>query len=71
MIGSTFQKSGLYIFLIAAACVYYVLNAPLLLGHYDLGWHLAAGDLIRDQGKIPFQDSWSFTSAGKQWFNLS
>jgi len=71
MIGSTFQKSGLYIFLIAAACVYYVLNAPLLLGHYDLGWHLAAGDLIRDQGKIPFQDTWSFTSAGKQWFNLS
>jgi len=48
-----------------------VLNAPLLLGHYDLGWHLAAGDLIRDQGKIPFQDTWSFTSAGKQWFNLS
>ena len=46
-IGSYFQKSGIYIFLISSACVYYLLNAPLLLGHYDLGWHLAAGDLIR------------------------
>src|ERR1700733_15811238 len=71
MIGSYFQRSGIYVFLISFACLYYVVNAPVLLGHYDLGWHLAAGDLIRDQGKIPFQDPWSFTSAGKQWYNLS
>jgi hypothetical protein len=51
--------------------VYYLANAPLVLGHYDLGWHLAAGDLIRDQGNIPFQDPWSFTSGGRQWYNLS
>jgi hypothetical protein len=36
-----FQTSGIYIFLISFACVYYVSNAPLLLDHYDLGWHLA------------------------------
>lgn len=51
--------------------MYYLVNAPLLLGHYDLGWHLAAGDVIRDRGTIPLQDPWSFTSAGKQWYNLS
>jgi hypothetical protein len=51
--------------------VYYLANAPFLLAHYDLGWHLAAGDLIRDQGHIPFQDPWSFTSGGRQWYNLS
>jgi hypothetical protein len=62
---------GIYVFLIAFTCVYYVSNAPLLLGHYDLGWHLAAGDLIREQGDIPFQDPWSFTSGGRQWYNLS
>jgi hypothetical protein len=71
IISSYFQRSGLHIFLISFACGYYLLNAPILLGHYDLGWHLAAGDLIRDQGKIPFQDPWSFTAAGRQWFNLS
>jgi hypothetical protein len=71
MIGSHFQKSGLYIFVIAVACVYYLLNAQLLLAHFDLGWHLAAGDLIRDQGNIPVHDPWSFTSGGKQWLNLS
>ncbi|HWY61897.1 MAG TPA: hypothetical protein VNW15_08365 [Rhizomicrobium sp.] len=71
MIGSYIQKSGIYIFLISSACAYYLLNAQLLLGHYDLGWHLAAGDLIRHQGHIPVQDPWSFTSAGRQWFNLS
>jgi hypothetical protein len=71
MISSYFQRSGIYVFLISFACVYYLVNAPLLLGHYDLGWHLAAGDLIRDRGSIPFQDLWSFTSGGRQWFNLS
>jgi len=66
-----FQRSGIHIFLISFACVYYLSNGPLLLEHYDLGWHLAAGDLIRDRGNIPFQDPWSFTLADKQWYNLS
>jgi hypothetical protein len=70
-ISSHFQRSGIYVFLVSFACVYYLANAPLLLAHYDLGWHLAAGDLIREQGQIPFYDPWSFTSAGRQWFNLS
>jgi len=65
------QRSGIYIFLISFACVYYVSNAPLLLGHYDLGWHLAAGDLIRERGNIPPHDPWSFTLGDRQWFNLS
>ena len=65
------QRSGIYIFLISFACVYYVSNAPLLLFHYDLGWHLAAGDLIRDRGNIPFQDPWAFTLGDRQWYNLS
>lgn len=71
MISSYFQRSGIYVFLISFACLYYLLNAPALLGHYDLGWHLAAGDLIRARGSVPFHDPWSFTSAGRQWFNLS
>jgi len=62
---------AIYVFLISFACLYYVSNAPVLLDHYDLGWHLAAGDLIREQGNIPFQDPWSFTSGGRQWYNLS
>jgi hypothetical protein len=61
----------IYIFLISLACLYYVANARILLGHYDLGWHLAAGDLIRERGSIPFQDPWAFTLADKQWINLS
>lgn len=71
MIGACLQKSGPYVFLVACACLYYLANAQLLLGHYDLGWHLAAGDLIRQQGGVPFHDPWSFTSQGRQWFNLS
>ncbi|MEA2831325.1 MAG: hypothetical protein QOF22_2073, partial [Bradyrhizobium sp.] len=65
------KSFGIYLFLISFACVYYLSNATLLLGHYDLGWHLAAGDLIRDRGNIPFQDPWSFTLGDKQWYNLS
>ena len=68
---AVFQKSGLYVFLIASACVYYLFKVPYLLGHYDLGWHLAAGDFIRAHRQIPFLDPWSFTAGNKQWLNLS
>jgi hypothetical protein len=60
-----------YVFLIAFVSVFYLSNGPVLLSHYDLGWHLAAGDLIRQRGEIPFQDPWAFTLGDKQWFNLS
>ena len=70
-ITSYFQKSGIYIFLISFLSVYYLSNATVLLSHLDLGWHLAAGDLIRERGNVPFQDPWSFTSGGRQWYNLS
>jgi hypothetical protein len=70
-IGAYFQTSGVYIFLISFTCVYYLANTSLLLGHYDLGWHLAAGDLIRERGGVPFQDPWAFTLADRQWYNLS
>jgi hypothetical protein len=66
-----FERFGIYVFLISFTCVYYLSNAELLLGHYDLGWHLAAGDLIRERGHIPFQDPWSFTLGDRQWYNLS
>jgi len=62
---------GLHIFLISFACLYYVANARLLFFHFDLGWHLAAGDLIRESASVPYQDPWSFTLADKQWYNLS
>lgn len=71
IIGSSFLRPGVYVFLISSVCAYYLLNAPILLGHYDLGWHLAAGDLIRERGSVSLHDTWSFTSAGRQWFNLS
>jgi len=51
--------------------IFYLCNASVLLGHLDLGWHLAAGNLIRSQGFIPSQDPWAFTLGDKQWFNLS
>jgi len=70
-IRTSFETSGVYIFLIAFTCIYYVANASLLLCHYDLGWHLAAGDLIRQRGSVPFQDPWAFTLGDRQWFNLS
>ena len=71
MIASSSEKWGLYVFLVGVTSAYYLLNAPILLGHYDLGWHLAAGDLIRAQGGIPAHDPWSFTAGAKPWINLS
>lgn len=68
---SRLQRSAIYLFLIAFTSVYYVSNGAILLGHYDLGWHLAAGDLIRERGAVPFHDPWAFTTGDRQWFNLS
>ena len=70
-VGTWFEQSGPYLFVISFSCAYYILNAPNMLGHLDLGWHLAAGDLIRERGAIPFQDPWSFTLGDRQWFNAS
>lgn len=65
------QVLGTYAFLISLLSLFYLSNASLLLSHYDLGWHLAAGQLIRSEARVPFQDPWSFTLGTKQWFNLS
>ncbi|KWV56649.1 hypothetical protein AS156_04005 [Bradyrhizobium macuxiense] len=64
-------RSAIYLFLISFICLFYILDAPLLLAHYDLGWHLAAGDLIRERNSVPLTDPWSFTHGDKQWYNLS
>lgn len=68
---SRVQQAGIHLFLLSILGVYYVSNGSLMLGHYDLGWHLAAGDVIREHGRIPLHDPWSFTSGTRQWFNLS
>ena len=34
----------------------------------DTGWHIRTGDLIRQTGRVPVADSFSFTMAGHQWF---
>ena len=35
-IGASVQRSGIYIFLISFSCLYYLSNAEIMLGHYDL-----------------------------------
>lgn len=37
----------------------------------DIGWHIAAGDLIRESGTLPLHDTWSFSSDGQIWYNMS
>jgi hypothetical protein len=60
-----------YLFLIVFLSVFYLSNGPIQLSHYDLGWHIAAGDLIRERGAVPLQDPWAFTLGDKRWYNLS
>jgi hypothetical protein len=60
---------GPLLLIFAATCSFYVVIAPLLLGHTDLGWHLAAGDLIRNEGRVPAYDPWSYTAGATRWYN--
>jgi hypothetical protein len=60
---------GPLLLIFAATCSFYIVIAPLLLGHTDLGWHLAAGDLIRNEGRVPAYDPWSYTAGATRWYN--
>ncbi|MCA8890061.1 MAG: hypothetical protein KDA46_14600 [Parvularculaceae bacterium] len=42
-----------------------------VLADPDTGWHIAAGDLIRDAGALPHTDPWSYTAGDQPWYNLS
>ncbi len=48
----------------------YAVGSPILQDN-DIGWHIAAGDLIRAQGSLPEYNTWSFTSGDQVWYNLS
>ncbi|MEZ5892356.1 MAG: hypothetical protein R3C58_04330 [Parvularculaceae bacterium] len=37
----------------------------------DAGWHIAAGDLIRETGAAPEADPWSYSAPGSQWYDIS
>jgi len=56
-------------FLLSFATIYAV-GSPILQDN-DIGWHIAAGDLIRTQGSLPKFDPWSFTGGDQVWYNLS
>jgi hypothetical protein len=46
-------------------------QSNIFLRHHDIGWHIAAGQQIRELGYIPKYDSWSFTSGDFPWLNIS
>ncbi len=46
-------------------------NGAPILQDPDMGWHIAAGDLIRNIGGIPARDVWSFSGSDQTWYNLS
>lgn len=48
----------------------YAVGSPILRDN-DMGWHIAAGDLIRASGDIAPRDPWSFSGSGQIWYNIS
>jgi hypothetical protein len=58
---------------LALLLCFYLVTLPFfaLLVHNDLGWHIAAGDLIRATRAIPQVDPWSYTANGQPWVNLA
>jgi tetratricopeptide (TPR) repeat protein len=58
-----------------AALILAFLALTFLLGAFplkdtDFWWHLKTGDLIRQTGKVPLVDEYTFTAAGKPWIDL-
>jgi len=59
--------SRLWAFLAVALPVLAALLANL--SSVDLAYHLRAGQMILDTGRIPTTDTWTFTAAGTSWLN--
>lgn len=59
----------LFAFLLSFIVIYSVGNP--ILGDYDMGWHIAAGDLIRSTGNISPSDPWGFSGNRETWHNHS
>jgi hypothetical protein len=57
------------VFLLSYVCLYF--GAMPLFADPDTGWHLATGDLILREGKLPATDPWSFAAAGQPWYIIS
>ena len=57
--------------LVVALCLLYAGASVLFASHNDIGWHLAAGDLILEKGVIPQTDPWSHTADGHPWLNVA
>ncbi|MEQ1705499.1 MAG: hypothetical protein ABL867_05945 [Rickettsiales bacterium] len=51
--------------------VLYWQAADIFLRHHDIGWHVAAGQQIRNLMAIPKYDRWSFTAGDTVWLNIS
>jgi hypothetical protein len=51
--------------------LYLYFGAMPLYNDLDFFWHMAAGNLILDQGKIPAVDPWSFSAGAQPWYIIS
>ena len=50
--------------------IFFATNARIT-NDADTGWHMAAGDLIRQLGRVPETDVWAYTTNGYPWFNIA
>lgn len=55
----------------AGVLVGYPLSDHHMFADTDPLWHLASGDLVRQQGGMPYSDPWSFTAGDYRWLNIS
>lgn len=59
-----------FLVFIAFLCIGLALRQGALMDP-DTGWHIAAGDLIRELGRLPETDPWSYTAQDQTWYNIS
>lgn len=60
----------LFVYLLAVL-TYSVFYTDSMFIDGDSPWHLAAGDYIRDIGRVPDKDPWSYNTEATKWYNIS
>lgn len=65
------RQSVFLCFIFVFSALFYHWTAVPVLNDPDGYWHLEAGKLLLESGRVPYSDPWSFTAGDYAWYNLS
>ncbi len=68
MIKHSLYSLPLFAFIFFFSVCFLIPDIPFV--HFDIGWHIEAGNLTRSTGEVPAVEPWSSTAKGYRWLHF-